>query len=165
MDLSQQKQEFSKAYVKAVAAAAGYATQEPSVDDDSVDLGLVARGGNGSVRSPRLEMQLKCTARHLLSERTLNYPLPLKNYDDLRPVNLMVPRILVVVTVPEDVSVWIEHSEDQMLLKHCGYWCSLRGFPATENSSTVTVNVPRTQLFNVSSVVSMMDRVSQEQLP
>ena len=72
MDLAQQKQEFSKAYVKAIAAAAGYATQEPTVDDDSVDLGVVARGGGGTVRSPRLDLQLKCTARHLLAETTLD---------------------------------------------------------------------------------------------
>lgn len=74
MELGQKKQEFSKAYVKAIAAAAGYATQELSVDDDSVDLGLAARGGGGTIKSPRLDLQLKCTARHLVGDETVDFP-------------------------------------------------------------------------------------------
>src|SRR5581483_7510794 len=72
MDLSQKKQEFSNAYVKAVAAVCGYATHQPSVDDDSVDLGIAARGGGGTVRSPKLDLQLKCTARHLVGKETVD---------------------------------------------------------------------------------------------
>lgn len=40
MEISQRKEQFSRAYVLAVAAAAGYAWYQPSVDDDSIDLGL-----------------------------------------------------------------------------------------------------------------------------
>src|SRR5438067_278382 len=151
MDLAQKKQEFSKAYVKAVAAACGYATEMPSVDDDSVDLVLAARGGSGTVRSPKLDMQLKCTSQDFVGQRTVDFPVPIKNYDDLRPTNFMVPRILVVVVVPDDPENWIVHSEEQMLLRHCGYWYSLRGLPATENVRSVTVNIPRMQVFDVAS--------------
>ena len=61
MDLNQQKEQFSRAYVQAVAAAAGFATYIPDVDDDSIDMGIAA-GGKESRRRPRLELQLKCTA-------------------------------------------------------------------------------------------------------
>jgi hypothetical protein len=43
MDLAAQKEQFSRTYVGAVAAAAGFAVYVPNVDDDSVDLGLAAR--------------------------------------------------------------------------------------------------------------------------
>jgi Domain of unknown function (DUF4365) len=165
MDLAQQKEEFSKAYVKAVAAVCGYATQEPSVDDDSVDLGLAARGGSGTVKSPRLDLQLKCTARNLVREDRVDFPLPIKNYDELRSANFMVPRILVVVVVPEDVVRWIKHSEEELLLRHCGYWHSLRGFGATQNQFTVTVNIARTQVFDVTAVTDIMDRIGNGGLP
>jgi hypothetical protein len=33
-----------------------------------VDLGLASRGGTGPILSPRLELQLKCTSRDVLSE-------------------------------------------------------------------------------------------------
>ncbi len=165
MDLSQQKQEFSRAYVKAVAAACGYATKDVSVDDDSVDLSLAARGGNGTIRSPQLDMQLKSTARDIISATTVNFPVPIKNYDDLRPADVMVPRILVVVAVPENVADWINHSEGELLLRHCGYWFSLRGMPPTENTETVTVNIPRKQVFDVAGVTGIMDRVATGALP
>lgn len=151
--------------MKAVAAACGYATKDVSVDDDSVDLSLAARGGNGTVRSPQLDMQLKCTARNIISDTTVDFPVPIKNYDDLRPEDFMVPRILVVVAVPDDVADWIHHSEEELRVRHCGYWFSLRGMPPTENTNTVTVNIPRTQLFDVAGVAGIMARVAAGGLP
>lgn len=84
MELSNQKEQFSAAYVRAIASAAGYAVSRPEVDDDSVDRTLSARGGNGSLRSPKLDIQLKCTARRYSGHPLLRFPLRRKNYDDLR---------------------------------------------------------------------------------
>ena len=44
MTENEQKQQLSVAYIHAVAARAGYACQVISVDDDSVDVQLAARG-------------------------------------------------------------------------------------------------------------------------
>lgn len=165
METSQRKQEFSKAYVRAVAATAGYAAQTPEVDDDSVDLTLAVRGGGGTVRSPKLDLQLKCTSRHLVSDGTVNYPLEIKNYEELRPTDFQVPRVLVVVVVPDDIGQWIAHSEEQLLLRHCGYWYSLRGLPPTQNVSSVTVNIPRAQVFDVAGLTAIMRRISIGGLP
>src|SRR5205823_824819 len=165
MDLAQKKQEFSRAHVKAVAAACGYATEVPSVDDDSVDLVLTAKGGSGTFRSPKLDLQLKCTAREVVGERNINFPLEIKNYDELRPTNFMVPRILVIVVVPDNVDNWITHSENELVLRHCGYWYSLRGLPATDNVRSVTVNIPRTQVFDVASVTDIMRRIGEGEFP
>jgi hypothetical protein len=165
MDLNQRKQAFSKAYVKAVAAVCGYATGEPDVDDDSVDLTLSARGGSGTIRSPKLDIQLKCTARDVLSNGNLNFPLPIKNYDELRPTDLMVPRVLVVVLVPDEIMNWVLHSEEELVLRHCGYWYSLLGMPDTDNTTTVTVGIPRTQVFDVSGLGAIMTRLTEGGLP
>jgi hypothetical protein len=50
---------------------------------------------------------LKSTARNLMDTRFIRYPLPVKNYEDLRHENYQVPRILVVVVMPalEEASV------------------------------------------------------------
>jgi hypothetical protein len=58
-----QKEQLSYAYVQAVSACAGFAWSRPSVDDDSVDMMLSKKGGHGAIRSPRLEIQLKCTEK------------------------------------------------------------------------------------------------------
>ena len=42
-----QKEQFSQAYVQAVAACAGFGWSKPSVDDDSIDLCLHATGAAG----------------------------------------------------------------------------------------------------------------------
>ncbi len=86
---------FSQAYVQAIAACAGFAWSKPSVDEDSVDLMLSQRGGRGTIRSPRLEIQLKCTEKEAIlgEDGTFPFSIPRKNYDDLRDITLHVPRI------------------------------------------------------------------------
>ncbi len=57
MDIRQQKEQFSNTYLQAITTVAGYSLYKPSVDDDSVDWGIAARGILGGKRSPRLELQ------------------------------------------------------------------------------------------------------------
>ncbi|MBF0614325.1 MAG: DUF4365 domain-containing protein [Magnetococcales bacterium] len=166
MDLNLQKEKFSEAYVRAVAAVAGFGVSRPEVDDDSVDLTIAARGGKGTVRSPRLDIQLKCTANAAIDEgKTFSFPLKIKNYDDLRDEQVMVPRVLVVVRVPDDVAEWSEVAEDQLLLRHCGYWVSLRGASAVNNTTNKTVDIPRSQIFTVDHLKSIMNRIGTGGMP
>jgi hypothetical protein len=159
MHIDQRKEQFSKAYVHAVASVAGFATYTPSVDDDSVDLGVSARGGADTPRRPRLEMQLKCTHTDTGDGDHLTYPLKLKNYDDLR-AETIVPRILVVVLVPEDINSWLHCTEAEMCVRRCAYWASLHGMPATTNTTSVTISLPRTALLTPEELRSIMRRVN-----
>ncbi|BAY95550.1 MULTISPECIES: DUF4365 domain-containing protein [unclassified Tolypothrix] len=109
MDINQQKEQFSITYIRAIAAVAGYSLYRPEIDNDSVDLGIISRGGTGKILSPRLELQLKCTARDILDKNYIRYPLILKNYNDLK-INALVPRILVVVLIPEKITDWIKQT-------------------------------------------------------
>src|ERR1035438_9530389 len=92
VDINQKKEQYSNAFVHAAAAVAGFATSKPSVDDDSIDWTISQRGGGGTLRSPKLDVQLKCTEVANFNERCLKYPLPVKNYNELRPDNVQVPR-------------------------------------------------------------------------
>jgi len=161
MDLSQQKEQFSFAYVRAVAAAAGYGVSEPSVDDDSIDLSIASRSATGSVKRPRLELQVKCTEAPLLDEDSFRFPLKPKNYEDLRVSEVLVPRILVVVRVPDDVGDWLQASDEALVLRRCGYWRSLRGMVSTENKSSISVELSRQDRFTVDSLRGIMDRISK----
>jgi len=165
MTLDMQKEQFSRAYVQAVAACAGFAWSVPSVDDDSIDMSLHQTGGGGTIRSPRLDLQLKCKASATPTDDTFSQSLKLKNYDDLREEAVLVPRILVVVLVPDLVADWVAHSEAELSLRRCGYWVSLRGLPASENETGQTVRVPRAQRFNVASLQAIMNRIAQGALP
>ncbi len=166
MELTLQKEQFSKAFVHAISTVAGYKAATPTeIDDDSVDYMVSATGGNGTIRSPKLEMQLKCTAVPSLLDDGLHFPLEIKNYNDLIPVNLQVPRILVVVIVPASVSEWILQSEDELSMRKCAYWISLRGFPVSGNETNQTVILPNDQLMTVEALTSIMNRIAAGDLP
>jgi hypothetical protein len=152
-------------YVQAVAAVAGFSWSIPSVDDDSVDMALHQRGGAGTVRSPRLELQLKCKAAPTPSEVEFSHSIKLKNYDDLRDTTVLVPRILIVVLVPDDLDDWLAHSETELALRRCAYWLSLRGFPPSANATGQTVRMRKEQTFTVQSLREMMARIGNGGLP
>ena len=130
MTENEQKQQLSVAYVHAVAARAGYACQVIKLDDDSIDVQLAARGRvhhKAVLRSPKLDIQLKATAQHALKQDHLAFPLPLKNYNDLR--GSVVPRLLVVLLLPEEDRLWLEQTEDQMISRSCAYGERYSGSP------------------------------------
>ena len=165
MDENQQKEQFSNAYIRAIAATAGYNVYKPEVDNDSVDWGIGARGSSGTVRSPKVELQLKCTSREILKDEHLAFPLKLKNYNELRYDDYQIPRILVVVIVPDDVSNWLTQTEEALALRHCAYWSSLRGEGETTNVESVTVHLPRSQVFSVDGLSQIMQRIANGDLP
>jgi hypothetical protein len=165
MDQNTQKELFSNVFIQAVAAVAGYACYKPQPDTESVDWGIAAIGGGGSIKSPRLELQLKCTAQDCLAGDALRYPLKTKNYEELSSDNYLVPRILAVVLVPEEIGEWMGQSEEQLVLRRCAYWVSLRGMAATKNTGKVTVTIPRSQQFTVDALVAMMTRIGEGGLP
>lgn len=160
MDLNKQKEQFSIAYVRAVIAAAGYNVYKMEVDEDSVDLGIGATASLDLPLRPRLDLQLKCTANEdVLRDEFIHFPLRIKNYDDLRNSGL-VPQALVVVLVPSEVADWLYQTEEELVLRRCGYWLSLLGEPEVDNTESVTVRIPRAQQFTPLAVQDMMRRIN-----
>jgi hypothetical protein len=165
VDPEKQKEKFSDVFVNAAAAVAGFATAPPGVDDDSIDWTIAETGGGGTTRSPRLELQLKCTTVPDFTPDTLRFDLSLKNYDDLRHADYQVPRILVVVVAPLAVGDWLHMDGHALVLRTCAYWLSLRGQPGVPNTTSVRVHLPKVQRFDAAALHDIMARVRQGQLP
>lgn len=144
---------LSRAYVGAVAARAGYIVGHAEPDRDSVDLFLQA----GGKMRPQIGAQLKATTAVLEGVSNFNFPLKLKNYNDLR-VATQSPRILVVLTLPKDDKEWLEHDVSRLVLKRCAYWTSLLGMPDTTNSETVSIPVDTARVFDPSALTSLMEK-------
>jgi hypothetical protein len=145
---------LSRTYVAAVAAGAGYITAEQNFDRDGVDLQIRA---GGSMR-PSLDIQLKATIN--LGEATneqYRYPLKRRNYDLLRD-QAMVPRILVLLSLPSVEAEWLSVSPDQLILRRCAYWVSLAGFPETTNTANVTISVHSNNRFDIDGLKALMER-------
>lgn len=152
-----QKEQFSIAYVRAVAAVAGVKSDRPETDDDSVDFRFSIKSIAGWPTSPIVEVQLKCTTETGFREDGIHFPLRRKNYDDLRGERL-VPRYLIVVAVPARVSEWIRQSEEELALRKCGYWLSLINETPRDNAASVTIVIPRQQVFSPNALKAWFAR-------
>ena len=161
MHITQQQEQFSVAYVHAIASAAGYGLSKPYVDDDSIDLSIHQRGRSGTIRSPRLDLQLKCLLRDQeINSEGIKYALKRKNYDDLIPTDFTTPRILVILVAPCLPNDWVSQQSDRAtILKYCAYWLSLRGMEPTTNSTNKTVYIPQKNRFTVDKLSELMQIV------
>jgi len=160
MHITARQEQFSKAYARAIAAVAGFNICTYDVDNDSVDLGLVGNRRVGvDVRSPKLDVQLKCTMGDTGQGTELPFYLSLKNYDDLRDPDVHTPRILVVVCVPEEVPEWLHEQPEATAMRRCAYWFSLRGMEPSKNETKERIHIPRTQGFTVAALTQMMDTI------
>ena len=93
MTENDQKEQFSLAYVRALASVTGYSFAVPNPDDDSIDcsIGAAGRLGNADlVCSPRIDLQLKATSEAVLKKDWVVFRLPRKNYNDLRDPDPLV---------------------------------------------------------------------------
>lgn len=156
MDLNTQKSRFSLAHIEAVAAHAGFQVEEVVVDRDSVDGTLKADFG----RRPRIEFQAKATARDVVRGSYIHFPLPVKNYDDLR-LEAINPRILIVAILPPEIEDWVNQTDEELCLRYCSYWMSLTGEAATSNRNTVTVRLPLGNMFNSAQLAALMQRTER----
>jgi hypothetical protein len=159
------KEELSLAYVMAVAAKNGFVTDFSRVDYDSVDAKISCSGKlseDSIVQSPEIHLQLKATAdQSLVKNDGVHFPLPVKNYNDLRS-NTAVPRLLVVLLLPENAEEWLSHSPEHLILKKCAYYLNLKGRPQTENQNTETVIVPLSNLFSPEALGQLMLKASMQ---
>lgn len=162
MDPNRQKEEFNYAYLSALAAHAGINRGDLRVDNDSVDVLFQSVGYRGRrFRNPQIQIQLKCTSQNLIRDGVIKFPLPRKNYDDLRGDDVITPRYLAVLLVPADTAQWIAHNDGHIALYNNCYWVSLRNCGPTDNKHSVTVDVPLEQRMTGDTLLHMMDRASE----
>ena len=112
----------------------------------------------------RLTAQVKCTSQIRFDKGDcLVYPLPTKNYNELIKRSLD-PRILILILVPDNVDKWIDVSSasQETLIRKCGYWKSLEGFPNTENKSTINVEIYKENILTPESLIQIIETAKQK---
>ncbi len=148
---------FSIAYVRAVAAEAGYQIGHWDADDKSID-GTIRPLGR---QTPLINFQAKSTTRDLVHQDGIHFPLDRDNFNDLRDPEELAPSILVVVLLPQHESDWLSQSESELCLRHCAYYLPLQGEPPTENRFTRTVVLPLSNVFDKEGLNSLMSQAQQ----
>ena len=157
MTPEQRMEQFSFAYVRAVAAHAGCAVTDNLYPDlNSRDGSISADWG----RRPQIDFQAKATAQDVLRDGEIRFPLPIGDYNNLRRRDT-VPHILIALLMPKDESDWLTQTADELMMRRCAYWMSLEGMRPRANVSTVTVYVPISQMFDGAQLRGIMDKVDR----
>lgn len=161
--LNDRKEEFSIAYINAVASVAGCSTTRSPrlVDNSGIDITIRSSNNLGKFAHPSLDVQLKCTSSAEIEQinEIIKHPIPVGNYNTLIRESCN-PIILVLVIVPDDIKEWIDIDHEKTVMKRCGYWISLRGNQRTNNSSNITISIPSCNIFNQFSLSTIMNKIA-----
>lgn len=150
------QEQLSKACLQAVVFNAGCNLSQPMADTYGVDGTIVAPAELGV---NRVEYQLKATTRYEIRGAELVYDLRVEDYNRLIPVT-DIRRVLLLYTMPADPDQWLAQSETETCLRHCLYWLSLRGRPASANAATERVYVPRANFLDRAGLVNMFQQLA-----
>lgn len=113
-----------------------------------------------------IKVQLKATKISPVESAThYSYPLKKENYDQLRPARVVTLRILVVLFLPPNFDDWLNHSHEQLLLRRCAYWVSLKGAAPSDNAKSQTVYLPKNQPLNPHTLHTLAQRCLTRDFP
>jgi hypothetical protein len=160
---NQRQEALSRAYVSAVAARAGVVASKPD-PDLGIDLSLRSVRQVGNLFQDAgvlLDLQLRSTTRAAEGPAQVAYDIDVRTYDFLRTAPPMCPRLLVVLVLPDDEAEWLSQSVDELILRRCAYWYSLRGAAATTATSSVRLFIPREQVFSAEALQGFLRRLTE----
>lgn len=157
------KEDLSLSYLSAVCAYKGIAVEFQRHDEDSIDVIIkkTIKRNNGNDFVTLLSVQLKATSQTLVeNDGGFSYPLPIKNYNDLRK-DSTVPMMLCVLRLPDKEEEWVEHSVKELILRNCMYWCDLTKLPDVDNTTNVSIHIPLENSLTPEKVLTLMQRVAE----
>ncbi len=163
--------ELSYAYLHAVASKAGMSCRDSNrhEDNNGIDAQLTAwlpYVNASTLTEVDLKIQLKATIAEpeVAGDDYLYRLAGVNRYNDLRSETIVSARILVVLFLPQNAADWLNHTADQLVLRRCAYWQSLRGAPDIASGSIV-VRLPKAQIFSPESLSQLAIRLSRRDFP
>ena len=153
MHQSRAQEQFSFAYITAVASQARIQVELRRLDDDGIDGILISDEGT----EPRIEFQAKSTYSDIERTDKISYPLKVGAYNRLIK-ETTTPRILIVMIVPSCPNDWLDQDQERLVTHRCAYWANLRGQSPTTNKGTKTITVPKTQIFSPDKLRYLIQR-------
>jgi len=141
---------MSVSYVGTVVSRSGF-TLNPIKQDYGTDLEIrrIERNGSKLVDlGPFIELQLKSSTNWTLETDHVVFDLDADAYNRyiFRRDQGYIPFALILCCLPKDQSTWLSICEENLVFKKCCYYHFIEE-PATENSSSKRIRIPRSQLF------------------
>lgn len=171
LPLGKQMEEISFAYLRAVCAKIGAAVERHFEDGDGVD-GVVKKKVSITPTDQEdlepypfgasFEFQLKSTSQSLSEDdEFLHYSLKVKNYNDLTE-RASTKRLLLLLVLPSNFEKAVVHTLESLVISRCMYWHDLSGLDKSNNSSTVTVKIPKKNVASPEGIDALLQRIAEE---
>ncbi len=152
---------FGEDYVRVLATAAGFVVTDYHPDVDGVDLGIVSDDRPLGVRAPRIDVQVKTASNLQPVDGVLRFDgLDGRQHNRLAGPRFLVPRYLFLITVPREPVHYADLNPSGLLLRHIGYFVSLRERPPVpDGQSHVRVRVPVANVLTVTRLRALVEAV------
>jgi hypothetical protein len=158
--------ELSYAYLHAVASKIGVGCHISTRHEDNrgIDTQLTCwQKFDGCYREEiDLKIQLKATIKQPAdSSSHFSYFFDgVKQYDFLREKTQNQHRILIVLFLPSDSIQWLNVTSEELILKKCAYWVSLKGAPESQNSTGQTIYLPKEQILTPDNLLGIFEKIA-----
>lgn len=160
------KEFLGRAYVRAVAAAAGVvvASGEPDYGRDLTLSQVSLLHGKLRESGVSLDFQLKSSAAVIEGEGELRYDLDVDAHNGMVSRPPGAPLLLLLYRLPHDEAEWLSIDEESLLMRRCCYWHRVTG-SVSSNTTTVRIAIPRIQLFDAAALTGLLDEQAAGLLP
>jgi hypothetical protein len=164
---NQRQEALCRAYVRAVAAQAGVLCGGSELDFgfDMILRAVETHQHQYWDSGPQWDVQLKSTTRADVRDNAIGYDLEVRAYNLLRQEPHGPPRLLILLVLPEEEAQWLTQSVEELVMRRCTYWMSLRHAEPTTNQATVRITISRTNLFSVEALHALMEEARSENEP
>src|SRR5262245_9225133 len=117
------QESLCRAYVQAVAAKAGmiWGLIVPDYGTDVVLREVEKRGDAYVETGVQIDVQARSVTGVVASGTSFRYDLDVRTYNVLRAAPVVIPRILVVLALPTNESLWLSQTECEMTVRYCAY--------------------------------------------
>ena len=169
MPSANHQEDLNICYISALCASADISYDTQRHDEDSTD-GIIKKRiilPNGAFYDAQLRIQLKSTSslhQYVETDSAITYKLKAKNYNDLC-MPATIPIILGLLILPENSGTWVQWSSEDLLIKVRMYWLDLSSCDKTDNQSTVSVKLPKTNIVNQDFLLEALERIAEEEWP
>jgi hypothetical protein len=161
--------ELSYAYLHAVASKAGIGCKmSPRYEDNrgiDVQLTCYEQFPDCYKEEIDLKIQLKATIQEPSQTDThfAYFFKGAKQYDLLREETQHIHRLLIVLFLPTNSEEWLNVQPEQLVLKNCAYWVSLRGAEISGNTTGQTVYLPKEQLLTPENLLAIFAKLAKNE--
>ena len=156
---TQVMEQYSVAFLHAIATRARCKLEHLKVDDEQVDVTLRQKANHLKFQRTMIDVQIKCTGQAVVQADGVHFSIQRSQYEGLKE-KAYLQKILIVVAVDPDFDQWMDLSPTDILMRGQAFWISTAAMPElAANVQSQTVVLPLANEFNVDQLLDMLKRV------